>query len=133
MRKRKRNLEYEKKYYLANKEKYDARRKQWRIDNPLRTKFLQAKADVKAREMEFKLTYEFLIELWNKGCYYCKNNLLKETGISADRINNDIGYLPNNVLPCCGRCNKIRGDNLTVDEMQIAMNAVLSYWIEKGR
>lgn len=125
---RKRNIEWERQYYKTNKDRYDAQRKAWRIKNPLRTKFLQAKADTKARKLEFKLTYEFLIDLWHEGCFYCKSNLLKETGISADRIDNDIGYLPSNVLPCCGRCNKIRGDNLTVDEMQIAMNAILTFW-----
>ena len=129
---RKRNLEWERAYYLKNKDKYDQKRKAWRIKNPLRTRFLQARADTKARDLEFKLTYEFLIDLWNKDCYYCKSNISKETGISADRIDNDKGYLYDNVLPCCGRCNKIRGDNLTVDEMQIAMNAVLSFWKEKG-
>lgn len=44
-----------------------------------------------------------------------------------DRIDNNIGYTYNNVLPCCGTCNKIRGDRLTVDEMKYVMEKLIEY------
>jgi hypothetical protein len=62
-----------------------------------------------------------------KGCHYCFSSLLTETGIGLDRINNNLGYSLDNVLPCCGNCNKIRQDKLTVEEMKVAMSAIINY------
>jgi hypothetical protein len=52
--------------------------------------------------------YELLI---NKSCYYCSNKLGTKTiyGAGLDRLNNDLGYELNNVVPCCTFCNYIRG------------------------
>lgn len=36
-------------------------------------------------------------------------------------------FLINNVLSCCGTCNFIRQDLLTVEEMEVAMKAVLNF------
>ena len=58
--------------------------------------------------------YEILI---NKNCYYCNGPLFVSAyGGGLDRINNDLGYIQGNVLPCCGECNKLRMDRLSVEE-----------------
>lgn len=49
-------------------------------------------------------------------CLYCGGPLPK-SGCGLDRIDNSRGYEPGNVVPCCGRCNRIRSDNLTYEEM----------------
>jgi hypothetical protein len=59
-------------------------------------------------------------------CVYC-GSLIRGIGSGLDRINNSKGYIIDNVNPCCGTCNDIRGDNLTVEEMKVAMRAVLDY------
>lgn len=52
----------------------------------------------------------------------------EETGVGLDRIDNDSRrYDVTTVLPCCGSCNMTRGDRLTVEEMKVAMDAVLAY------
>lgn len=56
------------------------------------------------------------MELVSKGCFYCGRNLLNLTGTSLDKINVDKGYTVGNVLPCCGDCNTIRMNILTVEE-----------------
>lgn len=42
-------------------------------------------------------------------------------------MRNKLNKLKHNVLPCCGKCNLIRGDNLTVDEMKVAMNSMIEF------
>jgi len=56
-------------------------------------------------------------------CYYC-NHDLEETGIGLDRIDNDKGYLENNVVPCCWICNKIKGVIFTTEEMKIVGKSI---------
>lgn len=50
--------------------------------------------------------------LRDASCSYCgtKENL------GFDRIDNEIGHLMTNVIPACGKCNRFRGNYLTVEE-----------------
>lgn len=54
-------------------------------------------------------------------CCYCKRELKytakKETAPSIDRIDNLKGYLKTNIVLCCARCNIIKNDLFTYDEM----------------
>lgn len=63
--------------------------------------------------------------LLDKPCYYCGLSLENEMGWSLDRINNKGDYILENVLPCCGKCNRIKGTQLSVDEMKYAMARLL--------
>lgn len=62
------------------------------------------------------INFDLFKSLSNKNCIYCgdapnnyltdrldKNIKLEYSGI--DRINSNIGYIENNVVPCCKRCN----------------------------
>jgi len=40
-----------------------------------------------------------------KGCYYCGDTQIQMT---LDRIDNTVGHLKTNVMPCCIRCNVTR-------------------------
>jgi hypothetical protein len=83
---------------------------------------------LRERELPWELTFDQYEKLILQSCYYCdKITLGVESGVGLDRIDNDKGYTIDNVLPCCTVCNQIRGDNLTVDEMKVAMEAVLRY------
>jgi hypothetical protein len=105
--------------------------KKWQKENPLRSKFLIARSnalnDKRRRSIAFSLTFEECVSMWNQGCYYCGDSLLNKSGSSLDRRDNNLGYSLENVLPCCGKCNKIRNTFLTVEEMKVAMTAVLLY------
>ena len=76
---------------------------------------------------KFDLTYDACLNLWKNGCIYCKKDIMNETGCGLDRINNDKGYTFDNVVSCCGDCNKIRNNILTHKEMEVAMTAILNY------
>lgn len=43
---------------------------------------------------------------------------------NVDRLDNTKGYLKSNVVACCRICNRIKGQQWSVEEMQAAMTAV---------
>lgn len=72
---------------------------------------------------EFNLTFEKFMELTSQNCFYCgckpsnivKNNVgfYKYNGL--DRIDNNKGYIENNVVPCCKYCNSGKNDKTIED------------------
>jgi hypothetical protein len=123
---------YEKYYRTLPKRKaYENKRlgqKQYRnYVTSLKTRFNKAPAEARKRNLSWDIDFEYYCKILNKNCHYCNKTLLDETGSSLDRINNNLGYEINNVLPCCGNCNKIRGHRLTKEEMEVAMKAVLEF------
>ena len=81
---------------------------------------LQYKRHAKSREYLWNLSYEIVKNIIQQPCYYCgtKKSNLKITkncidgyGYNGiDRINNDIGYEPENVVACCKICNYAKSD-----------------------
>lgn len=54
--------------------------------------------------------------IFNEGCIYCGETDWKKLG--CDRIDNLKGHTKDNVVPCCTRCNRLRSNKFTVDEMK---------------
>ncbi len=70
----------------------------------------------KKKRFEFDLNIEWLIEnILFKNCTYCGTDKY----IGCDRIDNNKGHIKTNVVPCCVKCNTVRGNNFTFDEMKI--------------
>jgi len=55
----------------------------------------------------------FIENVLTKKCFYCGS----DKQIGADRVNNKIGHLKSNIIPCCAVCNSVKSDIFTVDEM----------------
>jgi hypothetical protein len=61
------------------------------------------------RNIEFNISIEEFTEIVQQNCYYC--NHYKETeAIGIDRVNNSIGYVSTNIVPCCADCNILKND-----------------------
>lgn len=54
------------------------------------------------------LTRDVIERLISEGCQYCEAER-DEIRIGLDRIDNSQGHTKNNVVPCCTRCNLVRG------------------------
>lgn len=62
------------------------------------------KGNAKYKNRNFELTLDDIILLVNSNCYYCGD----ENSKGIDRIDNNIGYTIENVLPCCKMCNQMK-------------------------
>ena len=70
------------------------------------------------RNFDFELTKSEFRILTQQDCYYCglepiqikkgKNHNGNYLYNGLDRLDNSIGYYLDNIVPCCGRCNKMK-------------------------
>lgn len=82
----------------------------------IKGRFTNFKAQAKSRGKILEITLQDYEILVNRDCHYCQLPLDNE-GIGLDRLDNSLGYNINNVVPCCGLCNLVKGFCLTVEEM----------------
>lgn len=67
-----------------------------------------------ARGHNWALTYEQFVALTSRSCVYC-GALPKPSSVSrlphngVDRVDSTRGHEPDNCVPCCGRCNMMKG------------------------
>lgn len=60
------------------------------------------------------LTTEYVLEnITSKECIYCGTT----ENIGCDRLDNSLGHLKSNVVPCCYRCNCVRNIHFTHEQM----------------
>lgn len=119
--------------YIKNKEHRREVNREWKRTSAsaktsrekyqLNNRFRLAVAAAENRKLNWKLTEEQYLSLVEEPCHYCGEDV--GTGVGLDRIMSKVGYILDNVLPCCGTCNIIKGDRLTAEEMKVAMEAVI--------
>ena len=56
----------------------------------------------KISESQYK---KLVLKIWGNPCFYC-DKPLEFTGL--DRANNNLGYIPGNVVACCRLCNRMK-------------------------
>lgn len=59
------------------------------------------------RGIEFRLSFDEFMVYWKAKCFYCSYSIFT---IGLDRIVNSKGYTPDNVVPACAVCNKMKND-----------------------
>lgn len=124
-------------YRKNNKEKVNAYQKALRetmkesglykkYRESMRCRYVSAKSYAKRRSLAWNILESDYSELMSKTCVYCDGKLpLHGTGL--DRMDNSKGYIIGNIVPCCSGCNRVKSDQLTFNEMKIAMNAVKEF------
>jgi hypothetical protein len=116
--------------YLLNKTKScgclwretagDATRKR-----PFESLYNNLKRRALRKNLQFDLTYEYFVSLTKlTRCHYCDTPVkwseyaLDKNGraTNLDRKDSNLGYLKNNVVVCCIRCNRAKLDHFTYSE-----------------
>lgn len=71
--------------------------------------------DKKRFNKEIDLDVDWFIDnIFNSKCIYCGESNWRELG--CDRIDNNKPHTKDNVVCCCSTCNRMRGDDFTIDE-----------------
>ena len=70
------------------------------------------------------ITKEEYFSLTEKPCHYC-GSVIESVGSGLDRIDSSKGYRLDNVVPCCGTCNKMK-NNLPIDEFKAHIAKIAS-------
>lgn len=112
---------YNSSLYYKNKEKflsYD------RTPNRRYKKFI---AHCKREQIPTDITFK----QWQKiiepnKCYYCFG-ILPIAGSGLDRKYPNMGYFKDNVVPCCGICNKTKSNVYSHIEFTVMMNALIKF------
>lgn len=90
-------------WYLNNKDRVHA------YNRKIGNRYCNLKCTARARNLILDITLEQYTRLvLNASCFYCQGPL-SETGPSLDRLDNTLGYLLTNVVPCCYTCNWKKG------------------------
>jgi hypothetical protein len=109
---------------------------------------IQYKRSAKSRDLPFELIEEQFKELLDGNCHYCgmePNQIVKKirryssgkihiseyryNGI--DRVDSKFGYVINNVVSCCKRCNWVKG-NQSVIEFVKHINRIHSHLLKEN-
>jgi len=123
-----------KEYFEKNKKKYNEYRRKYRYNNPVGIySVIKDGLNKKGypRNNLLNISKEEFVKWYNqeeKICYYCKRTLkeIKEENdrmnekinrLTIDRANNKRGYEKGNMVLACMRCNAIKSDYFTRDEM----------------
>ncbi len=94
------------------------------------------RSGAEARNLEFSLSDEEILSLTQQNCYYCDSapsQVATSNGDTGDyiyngidRLDNNVGYTPENCVPCCKRCNEwkraIPEEEFLAHIMKIATN-----------
>jgi hypothetical protein len=70
-----------------------------------RGRFKVYRDGARARGFTFKLTFEEFMSFWQQPCHYCGDEIQT---VGLDRLDNLIGYLPENIAACCETCNNMK-------------------------
>ncbi len=120
-----------------NPKQHRERTRAWQKDNFVRARAIEDKTKAKnkfnvSENRAIRLGHSWglsehdFVAIREQPCSYCGIDPGKNKfGVGLDRLDNGRGYEVGNVVPCCGDCNKIRGDRLTPQEMHAAMDAVM--------
>lgn len=103
--------------------------------------YLSYKRASKKREIEFNIDYEFFKELASKNCHYCNvkpsqkcqkpqtNGPFIYNGL--DRVDSNLGYKIDNVVPCCKDCNYAKRV-MSVEDFKGWVSRVYEFFIKKS-
>lgn len=117
-------LKTNKDYYFKNKERLGQLQKKARQSVDGRWKHLQYEAKRDRRMVSISKS-EFEI-ITSQLCLYCGGMSPGKNFVGIDRLDSSRGYEVGNVVPCCTRCNMMKGDQ-TLNDWFSHMEKILTF------
>ena len=127
-----------KKYYWRNPQKERKAALKWNKENRdkkavsdrryMQTsggRYIAYRNGAKNRGLLFNISRDEFIRLVKKRCDYCND---ENTQMGLDRVDNSVGYLLSNVVPCCEKCNRMKL-TMTLDEFYTQIEKIYTYSI----
>lgn len=85
-------------------------------NNSFEQRYQVLKKAARKTGVQLKITFNQYKEIVASNlCSYC-GGALGHSGHGLDRMNGALGYSKKNVVPCCGQCNSLKSDKLSVTE-----------------
>lgn len=66
----------------------------------------------RAEKKKFGFDAGSIVDLFRQPCFYCGDATKYENGepvCGVDRVDNSLGYITSNMVPCCTTCNFMKG------------------------
>lgn len=95
----------------------------------VRARWLHSRLAAQRNKRRWEISPELFALLISQPCHYC-GSALNNTGSGLDRKDNQLGYVPENVVPCCRQCNVVKNSFFSYDEM-MQLSSVLKNIMEK--
>ena len=89
-----------------------------KISHTLHDRWMRARHRAKRKRLAWDISEHDYCELLSQPCHYC-GGALGISGVGLDRKDGPFGYVGFNVVPCCKRCNVVKNDYFTYDEMML--------------
>lgn len=118
----------ERRYREENKERLQAIHREWSYSAS--GTYSSLKKNAEKRNLAVEMTREEFIDWWNsqeQRCHYCGiplkimlelNWARGKHRLSIDRMDNDIIYKLDNIVLACMKCNAVKADIITYEEMK---------------
>jgi hypothetical protein len=100
-----------------------------RHEKTLPWRYSVGKRNAAQRDRKYTISFGDYVQLIKNPCAYCGK--IVETGHGLDRVDSSKGYELNNVVPCCGACNRHKSFDWTYEEMRVASQAIIQLRGEK--
>jgi hypothetical protein len=102
--------------------------------------FNQLKSGARHRKILVEINFDDFLKISKQDCTYCgcpptirkgerSWHITKINGI--DRVDNNLGYVPGNIVPCCWQCNQSKS-NLTLEEWKSWLRKVSERTLNDG-
>lgn len=120
----------------------DDRRKMGMIkrtpDSEIKQFLTHYKASSKVRNKIFNLSFDEFKKIILQNCFFCnelpqnkytkvgKLRKIKYNGI--DRFDNSLGYIKSNCVPCCGLCNRMKGES-SIEEFKNKISNIYTHYV----
>lgn len=99
------------------------------------------KSNASKKQLDWQLSAQQFAELTQRNCHYCDSKpqqVITAHGCNSpytyngiDRINSSLGYLFENCVPACKKCNFAK-NNMSTQEFSTMIEKIYNHWVKNG-